>query len=141
MSEACPISQHQVNEKVAQVNATLTVLTILLFLITQSILVLAVLAVDFFIRGFKNPANSYYSTLSKKILSNFKIQAIMVNAGPKIFAAKIGFIFCCLIAVTHLLGFSVICLLMALMFAFCAALEAIFRLCIACKIYHLIFKP
>jgi hypothetical protein len=140
MTEGCSVSNNLVNEKVAQVNATLTVLTILLFLLTQSILVLAVLAVDFFIRGFINPANSYYSKFSKKILTSFQIQPIMINAGPKIFASKIGFIFCCLIAVTHLLGFSVTCLLIALMFAFFAALETIFRFCIACKIYALISK-
>ena len=125
MNETCPISEQQVNEKVAQVNANLTMLTILLFLTTQSILVLAILAVDFFIRGFKNPAHSYYAAVSKKILSSFKIKPIMVNAGPKIFAAKIGFIFCCLMAVTHLLGFQVVCLVLALIFVFFAALEAI----------------
>ncbi len=140
MNEACPISEQQVNEKVAQVNANLTVLTLLLFLITQNILVLAVLAVDFFIRGFKNPAHSYYAIVSKKILSGFQIKPSMVNAGPKIFAAKIGFIFCCLLAVTHLLGFSAISAVLALIFTFFAALEAIFRFCIACKIYPLIYK-
>jgi hypothetical protein len=140
MTDACPISDQQMNEKIAQVNATLTVLTILVFLVTQSILVIAVLAVDFYIRGFHNPANSYYSKFSKKILSSFQIAPHMVNAGPKIFAAKVGFIFCCLIAVTHLLGLSVTCTIFALMIAFCATLEAIFRICIACKIYFLIYK-
>lgn len=140
MIEACPVSENQVNEKIAQVNATLTVLTLLLFLISQSIVVLAVLAVDFYIRGFINPANSYYSKLSNKILSGFQIPPIMVNAGPKIFAAKVGFIFCCIMGATHLLGFSVPCLLIALIFASCATLEAIFRICIACKIYPLIYK-
>ncbi len=64
----------------------------------------------------------------------------MVNAGPKIFAAKTGFIFCCVIAVSYFFEFQLISLVFGSIFAICAALEAIFRFCIACKIYPLICK-
>jgi hypothetical protein len=62
----------------------------------------------------------------------------MVNAGPKVFAAKIGFVFCCAISTFYLLNFPLISMAFGLIFSMCAALEALFRFCIACKIYPFI---
>ncbi len=62
----------------------------------------------------------------------------MINAGPKIFAAKIGFLFCCVIALFSLLGFHGTSLVVGSIFIFFAALEALFRFCLACRIYPLI---
>ncbi len=45
----CPISEKKVNERVARVNATFTVLLITGFLITQNIFFVAFLAIDFFL--------------------------------------------------------------------------------------------
>jgi len=64
----------------------------------------------------------------------------MVNAGPKIFAAKIGFIFCCMIAIFYLFNFQKISLIIGSIFVFFAALEAIIRFCMACRIYPFIYK-
>jgi hypothetical protein len=140
MKEMCPISLEQVNERAAQINAALTVLSLICFFFTSFKWIILVLAIDFFIRGFLNVAYSFYSAVSKTILRIFKAKPVMVNAGPKIFAAKIGFIFCCLIAVCYLLNFQKISLVIGSVFMFFAALEAIFRFCIACRIYPFIYK-
>ena len=133
MKEMCPIS-------FKQVNAALAILSIIFFFFTPYKWIILVLSIDFFIRGFLNPSYSFYSAISKTILRIFKIKPLMVNAGPKIFAAKIGFIFCCMIAVSYLLNFQRISLIIGSFFVFFAALEAIFRFCIACKIYPFIYK-
>ena len=140
MKEICPISFQQVNERAAQINAALAILSIVFFFFTPYKGIILLLAIDFFIRGFLNPSYSFYSAISKTILRIFKIKPLMVNAGPKIFAAKIGLILCCLIAASYLLNFQGISLIMGSFFAFFAALEAVFRLCIACKIYPFIYK-
>lgn len=140
MKEMCPISFEQVNERTAQINAGLTVFSVMIFLFTPYKWIIFILAVDFFIRGFLKLSYSYYSTVSKTILSIFKIEPIMVNAGPKIFAARIGFIFCCIIILSYLFNLQKISLIICSIFMFFAALEAIFRFCLACKIYPFICK-
>jgi len=140
MKEMCPISFKQVNEKAVQINATLVVFSIIFFLFTHYIWIIYILAIDFFIRGFLNPSYSFYSAISKTILRIFKIKPIMVNAGPKIFAAKIGFIFCCIIAVFYLFNFQRISLIISSILMLFAALEAIFRFCLACRLYPFIYK-
>jgi len=136
----CPISFNQVNERAVQVNAALALLSIIMFFFTPYKWLIFVLSIDFLIRGFFNPSYSFYSAVSKTILRVFKIKPQMVNAGPKIFAAKIGFIFCCIIAVCYFLNYHVMSLAVGYVFVFFAALEAIFRVCIACKIYPFIYK-
>ena len=140
MKRMCPISFKQVNERAVQINAALAVLSIIFFLFTPYKWIILILAIDFFIRGFLNLSYSFYSAISKTILRIFKIKPLMVNAGPKIFAAKIGFVFCCMIAVFYLFNFQRISLVIGSVFVFFAALEAIFRFCIACRIYPLIYK-
>jgi len=140
MKEMCPISFKQVNERAAQINAALAIFSIIIFLFTAHKWIILILAVDFFIRGFLNLSYSFYSAISKTILRIFKIRPLMVNAGPKIFAAKIGFIFCCIIAASYLLNFQKIGLIICSIFMFFAALEAIFRFCLACRIYPFIYK-
>lgn len=140
MNEMCPISFVQVNEKAMQINAALTILSLMLFFFTPYKWIILVLSIDFFIRGFLNPSYSFYSSLSKTVLNIFKIKPSMVNAGPKIFAAKIGFLFCCMIAASYLLNFEKAAWITGLIFTVCATLEAIFKFCVACKIYPFIHK-
>ena len=140
MKGMCPISFSQVNERAVQINAALAIFSIILFFFTSYKWIILVLAIDFFIRGFLNPSYSFYGAISKVILRIFKIKPLMVNAGPKIFAAKIGFIFCCMTSIFYLLDFQKISLIVGSVFVFFAALEAIFRFCMACRIYPLIYK-
>ncbi|MFH2045408.1 MAG: DUF4395 domain-containing protein [Pseudomonadota bacterium] len=140
MNEMCPISFVQVNEKAVQINAALTILSLILFFFTPYKWIILVLTIDFFIRGFLKPSYSLYSSFSKTILNIFKVKPTMVNAGPKIFAAKIGVLFCCMIAASYLLNFEKTGIVIGLIFIVCAALEAIFKFCVACKIYPFIHK-
>jgi len=140
MKEMCPISFKQINERAAQINASLAVLSIIFFFFTPYKWIILILAIDFFIRGFLDLSYSFYSAISKTILRLFKIKPLMVNAGPKIFAAKIGFVFCCVIAVSYLLNFQIISLITGSIFVLFAALEALFRFCVACRIYPLIYN-
>jgi hypothetical protein len=140
MNGMCPISVRQVDEKVAQLNAALVVLSLLFFLFTPYRWFILLLSVDFFIRGFLDPSYSFYSAASKTVLRFFKIEPAMINAGPKIFAAKIGFAFCCMIALCYFFDCRIITLVVGSLFVLCAALEASCGFCVACKIYPFIYK-
>ncbi len=135
MAESCPISFEQINERVARVNGALTVLSMIVFLATPFKVIALILGADLFIRGFLKPSYSFYSLLSKKILQLINIQPVMTNAGPKIFAAKIGFIFCFIIFLLHLFGMPTMCFIFGAMLLFFAFLEAAMGFCVACQMY------
>ena len=135
MLEACPISFEQINERVARVNGALTVLSMIVFLFTPFKVIALILGSDLFIRGFLKPSYSFYSLLSTNILQLLNIQPVMTNAGPKLFAAKIGFIFCCIISLFHIFGMPTVCFIFGAMLLFFAFLEAAFGFCVACRLY------
>lgn len=118
MNEVCPVSVRQVDEKVAQMNAALVVCSLMLFVVTPYRWFILILAMDFFIRGFLDPSYSYYSAASRSILHIFKSNPSMINAGPKIFAAKIGFAFCCMGFLFYLLDFKILSLVVGSLFVF-----------------------
>ena len=140
MSQACPISFKTVNEKTVRINAVLVVLSIALFLFTPFQSIIFILGIDFCIRGFFDTKYSFYGFISKTILNTFKVKPAMTNAGPKIFAAKIGFIFCCAITLFYLFGNQTFAMILSSILAFFAFLEAAFKFCLACKVYPLIHR-
>ncbi len=140
MNKVCPVSYQQVNERVAQLNAVLVILTMLVFVFTPFKLIIVIMAFDFVLRGFVNPAYSLFTAISKSVLRVLKIKPLMVNADPKVFAAKIGFLFSSSIALTFYLGFLQLSLVLGSILVLFAALEAVFRFCLACKIYPYVYK-
>lgn len=138
MAAVCPISSQQVNAKTAQFNAALTVLCVMVFLLTPVRAVAVVLLVDFFIRGFLKPGYSLFNQMSQVVLKRLKVQPVMTNAGPKIFAARIGFLVVSLMTLAWLLNYFLIATALGAILALFAALEAAFNFCVACKAYPLL---
>lgn len=135
MAVSCPISFDLINERVARVNGALTVLSMIVFLFTPFKAIVLILGADLLIRGFLNPSYSFYSLFSRSFLQVFKRKPVMINAGPKIFAAKVGFVFCCIISLFHFSGMPAISFLFGAMLLFFAFLEAAFGFCVACQLY------
>ena len=134
-SDACPISFGVINERVARVNGALTVLSLIVFLFTPFKAIVLILGADFFIRGFLNPSFSFYGFISRNFLHALNIKPVMANAGPKLFAAKIGFIFCGIIYLFHFLVMPTISFIFGTMLLFFAFLEASMGFCVACRLY------
>lgn len=135
MTDACPISFDTINARVARVNGALTVLSMLVFLFTPFKAIVLILGADLLIRGFLTPAYSFYSFFSRGILRMLNVGPVMTNAGPKIFAAKVGFIFCCIVALFYFLGLPAASFVVASMLALFAFLEAAAGFCVACQLY------
>ncbi len=135
MAEACPISCELINERVARINGALTVLSMIIFLFTPFKAIAVILGADLFIRGFINPSYSFYSFISRYFIQMLNIKPVMTNAGPKIFAAKIGFGFCSIISLFHFWNMPAVCIIFASMLLFFAFLEAALGFCVACQMY------
>jgi len=140
MELMCPVSLKQVNERVVRINAALAILTMGVFFLRPYKWIILALAIDFVIRGFFNPSYSFYSAVSRNVLRILKVKPLWVDAGPKIFAAKLGFLFCCIIAASHLLNFWILGLVAGVVFLLFAVLEAVFGFCMACQVYPFIYR-
>lgn len=136
----CPISFKKVDEKVTRLNGFLTVLLLLVYVLTSSLIPVLFLLTDFLIRGFEKPQYSVLALTSKFILSRLKSKPQPINAGPKIFAARIGVLFSVLILVSALLNWPVTALVFTAIFGICAFLEASIGFCVACRIYPILYK-
>lgn len=136
----CPISNKRVNERVARLNGFFTVLLIILFRFTGQWFIPAFLAIDFLMRSGGLSRFSPISFLSRSILKLLSIDKLLINAGPKIFAARIGLIISSAILVASLTGLNLLALSLAGILGLFSFLEAAFGFCVACEIYPYVYK-
>jgi hypothetical protein len=136
----CPVSDDRVNERVARFNGAFTVLLLLSFGLKQNILPVIILALDFLLRATNYSKYSPIGRLSKIMVRYFSLNDNLINAGPKIFAARIGFVFSSLIMICFALNAYLPSLALAGILGLFSFLEAVFGLCVACEIYPFIYR-
>ncbi|MEI8085940.1 MAG: DUF4395 domain-containing protein [Paludibacter sp.] len=136
----CPISNQKINETVARLNGFFTVVFLVSFVLTSNAFVIGFLFIDFLLRATKNSKFSPLAITSKSIAKQLALKQKMINAGPKIFAARIGLVFSVLILATSLLGLDTAALSLSAIFGVCAFLESAFGFCVACEIYPFVYK-
>lgn len=136
----CPISFKKIDENVARLNGLFTVLLLIVFLLTSSVIPVLFLLLDFLARGLEKPQWSLLARLSKFILSAFRAKPHLINAGPKIFAARIGLLFSVIISLSVLFQLNTVAIIFTGIFGFCAFLEAAFNYCVACKLYPFFYR-
>lgn len=137
MGEFCPIVKLQVDEKVVRLNALLTMVLTTVFIISQSSLIALFLTIDFFIRGFNKPKYSPLSSISRIVLNFLKINSVMINSGPKIFAAKAGFILFLSMLIFNVSGLALAACAFGFIVIACASMEFFLNYCVGCKIFGL----
>ena len=140
MNPSCPISDMQMNEKSIRIGAGFVLLLAVSGIILHNIEIFIVLAVDFFIRGFTRYQISPVSLLSKWIVKVFHYEPNWVNAGPKIFAAKIGFLFCLTVSILYFKNLYLPGNIVAAVLCVCAGLESFFSVCLGCHFYAILLK-
>lgn len=138
LSAICPVSEKKIDENIARLVAAQTVVLLLAFAFTQHWLPVVVLLFDFGFRSAQQAAYSPLALVGKQIAKLSNLSPKIQNAGPKIFAARIGLLFSGLTFIALLFGSLPTALVFAAIFGFCALLEAAFAFCVACKIYPFI---
>jgi len=136
----CPISNKKIDENVARFNGGFTVVLLVIFLFTQNIIPILFLLIDFFLRSAELSAYSPLANLSKFVINALVIKKNPINAGPKIFAARIGVIFSIAILISNITGYETASYVFTAIFGFCAFLESAFGYCVACQIYPIVFR-
>ncbi|MGE5355180.1 MAG: DUF4395 domain-containing protein [Deltaproteobacteria bacterium] len=133
--ESCPVELKSINKKIVRANAFVVFLFVTLFLITQSTLIIGFIAIDFFIKVFFGARYSPVSIINCFFIRKAKLKPQMIDAGPKIFAARIGLVLSILIVIFHLTGLYIPSLVFTLFLMSASSLEAFFDICLACLIY------
>lgn len=140
MTPTCPISNKQLNDKSIRIGAGSVFFLTAVAIIFHNILIVILLSIDLFIRGFTRYPVSPVSLICGFIVKMFPAKPIWVNASPKIFAGKIGFLFC---LATSILYFKRLYLpgdIAAVILCGCAGLESFFGVCLGCHFYTMILK-
>lgn len=136
----CPISNKKTDENVARFNALYTTVLLLLFLTSDNIIPIVFLLFDFSLRGFELAKYSPLAFLSRQSSSALNLKSKIINAGPKLFAARIGILFSLATLIFYAFGLNSAAIVTASVFGICAFLEASIGFCVACQIYPLIYK-
>jgi len=80
------------------------------------------------------------SFLSKFIVKIFPFKPNLVNTGPKIFAAKISFLFCLTISILYVKNLYLPGDIVAAVLCVSAGLESFFSVCLGCHFYTILLR-
>jgi hypothetical protein len=136
----CPISDARINERVARTNGIITTLILLAFGYSQNILLIVFLGIDFLFRATSFSKYSLVGITSRTLVKYLPLQTQWINAGPKIFAARIGLLFTVLIILSVFFSVSELTFAIVGVLALFSFLEGAFGICVACIIYPYIYK-
>ena len=136
----CPISYRKIDEHVARLNGAFTVLFLAVFTVTGNIFPVIFLIIDFLLRSGKLSRFSLLAFLSKNTAKTLFSKPLLINAGPKVFAARIGVVFNFAIIVSCFSGLTNLALIFTGIFCTCAFLESAFGFCVACQFYPFIYR-
>ncbi|MCK9472530.1 DUF4395 domain-containing protein [Sulfurimonas sp.] len=138
--KSCPITYKIVDQNIIRIVASEVSALGIFFIIYPNFAILALLLYDFFVRmlGYEKVSPLY--NLARVISKLFGVKKDKIDAGPKEFALKIGFLFALLSVAIFLLNQMFATVAVIAMLTACALLEALFNYCIGCKIYMLLKK-
>jgi hypothetical protein len=137
----CPVSGERVNENAVRITALWVVLLMGVYFITANPIIPALLAVDFYIRGFTKLKSSPLSWISKQLIKIIDVPNVLIDKGPKIFAARIGFILTLATSLFGFLGFSILSISIGSVLVVFAFLECGLNFCAGCWVYTYVVDP
>lgn len=137
----CPISEERINEQVPRITALLVMVTVILALAFNSLLIMAFLVADFYIRAFTKLKFSPLSCVGYWITRLLKLPAKAIDKAPKIFAARMGFVMSLAVAVLFAVHLTIASSIVAGILVFFAGLEFSIAFCAGCTIYTYMVLP
>lgn len=136
---SCPISFDKIDENKVRIGALFIIIFSLLAGVFSLPLLMFFLALDFYARGFGKSKFSLIAKGASMISKKLAMKVSEKNAGPKKFAAKIGFV----ISLSSLVVFfinPIISSILLFTITVCAFLEGAFNFCVGCKLYFIILR-
>lgn len=138
--KSCPITYKTVDQNIVRIVASEVSALGIFFIIYPSFAILALLLYDFFVRMIGYEKISPLYNIARVASKLFRVKKDKIDAGPKEFALKIGFLFALLLVILFLLDQAFATVVVMVVLTACALLEALFNYCIGCKMYMLLKK-
>jgi len=138
--KSCPITYKTVDQNIVRIVASEVSALGIFFIIYPSFVILALLLYDFFVRMIGYEKISPLYNIARVTSKLFRVKKDKIDAGPKEFALKIGFLFALLLVILFLLDQAFATVVVMVVLTACALLEALFNYCIGCKMYMLLKK-
>lgn len=136
----CPLSPLRINGNVARITGLLMAAMLACYALTGSLYFILVIAIDYFIRAATPMPYSPFSWLAAKIVAAFKLNNHPIDKAPKIFAARVGFLFAFTATILYFVN-PAASLVVALILMFFALLESVFDFCVGCIVYTYVVLP
>lgn len=137
----CPVSDQRANENTVRITAFWVILLTGLFILVPNPFIPLYLAVDFYIRAFTKSRYSPLSWISAGIVRSMNFTPNWIDKAPKIFAARVGFLFSLAILVLTITGLPVAAVSTASVLVLFAFLECGLNFCAGCWVYTYIVMP
>ncbi|HYX08649.1 MAG TPA: DUF4395 domain-containing protein [Bacteroidales bacterium] len=135
MTKSCPVNFEIVNERVTRFNALYTLLALMIFFAFPNQWLLMGLAADFLLRTYQKGKYSLVAFLSRTTVAGLRLSPATINAGPKVFAAKIGLFMITAAWFAWFMNYHIAAMIISGIVVLFAFLEFAFGICVACKIY------
>ena len=140
MSLVCPISENYIDNNTARLNALFALGIVLAFILTPFKWIIFIGASDFLLRRILNGRFSYISRLSNYTTGVFGLRRNQINAGPKLFAANVGFVLSLFAGLFYYADIHSVAYILAGALAFFTILEGFLNICVACLLYPFVSK-
>ncbi len=139
MPNACPISGNLIDESIARVVAIqVSVVAFFIILFSSSVLLVALLLLDFLLRYFRVNRFAPTHQIAKAVAERFSLKKDMRDESPKRFALALGLGICFVMLLCVILKYTILTKLLGSTLLACALLEALFGFCVGCRMYRYI---
>ena len=135
-----PISDETVDQSIVRTTAFFTVLLLLAGLFSNLKWIALLLCFDFFIRGFTRLPFSPLRRAARAQVKILRRTPRPIDAAPKKFAARLGFLVSAVIAILAFTGLYQAAYVVTQLFVLLAGMEAFLDICLGCRIYTLLLK-
>jgi hypothetical protein len=137
----CPVSNEKVDEKAVRGTALLSFIIAVLFTVKPNLYAAGFLAIDFYSRGFGMKNTSILACSGAGLTQFVPFQSKEINKGPKIFAARVGFLFSIVSFILLLSQFVLASQIVMGVLTLFAFLEWSVGFCMGCYVYTYAVLP
>lgn len=136
----CPISTDRISRHAVRLTGLMMASMIALYLLTGDITFIVVIVIDYYIRAFTRLTYSPFSWIAMQIVRLANWSPKQLDKAPKIFAARVGWLFALATAVLYFIYPSASPVVGAILMTF-ALLESALDFCVGCVVYTYIVLP
>lgn len=140
LNVSCPVSAKRVDENTVRVVAFLVLILSAISIALNNYFLSTFLVIDFLVRGLDLGEYSLLRLIAKLIAKLLGLKKKPIDAAPKLFAAKIGFVFGLIILISQLVNLPVLGLGTGIILVVCAFLESFLGICLGCYFYTILNK-